>query len=135
MNIVVSMRNNDWFYLLIIIYQFTKSSVGSSKGVIIISTIILLMLWGQHGRVELLIYVLPSWQGPGSDYSARQDILSSIPWDHELLSFWIGAFLLVVIPMLIIKIVLKDDLLNYGLAMPPKGRRAIGGWEIGRAHV
>lgn len=94
-------------------------------GQIICSAFILLMLWGYHGNLELLGLVWRDWVGPGSDLATRPQIIPGVPWDHELISFWGGAFLLVVIPILIIKLKFKQPLASYGLAFPPKGKRAL----------
>jgi hypothetical protein len=93
-------------------------------GMVLGSTFVLLMLWGTHGKVELLSLAWDGWQGPGSDPATRGRIIQSIPWDQEWLSFLIGAGLLVGIPVLLIKLVYKQDLKDYGLGLPPAGRRA-----------
>lgn len=97
-------------------------------GQILLSAIVLLMLWGTHGRLELLRLVLPAWRGPGSDPLARPGIIPGIPWDHELVSFGSGALLLVVIPILIIKLGFRERLADYGLALPQPGRRWTAAW-------
>ena len=93
-------------------------------GMVLGSTFVLLMLWGTHGKVELLSLLWDGWQGPGSDPSTRGQILPAIGWDQEWLAFLIGAVLLVGIPVLLIKLVYRQDLKDYGLGLPPKGRRA-----------
>lgn len=95
-------------------------------GQIVLSAIILLMLWGTHGRLELLGGLVPGWRGPGSDPATRAVLLPGIPWDQELISFWGGALLLVGVPILLIKLVFREPLANYGLALPPPGRRRAG---------
>lgn len=97
-------------------------------GQILLSAMVLLMLWGTHGRLELLRRVLPGWRGPGSDPLARPAILPGVPWDHELVSFWGGALLLVVVPILIIKLGFRERLADYGLALPEPGRRWTAVW-------
>jgi CAAX protease family protein len=75
---------------------------------------------------------LPSWAqgGPGSPVTSRTQIIPGIPWDHELISFWLGAILLVVVPIFIIKLGFKQPLSDYGLGLPPKGRRSLGIWTF-----
>ncbi|MGH7676042.1 MAG: CPBP family glutamic-type intramembrane protease, partial [Gemmatimonadales bacterium] len=51
--------------------------------------------------------------------------LAAIPWDQEWISFLAGAILLVVVPVVLIKVVLRQDLRDYGLCLPPPGRRAL----------
>ncbi len=99
-------------------------------GQIIGSAFILVMLWGYHGELELLKLVWPDWRGPGKELGSRPELIPGIPWDHELISFWGGAFLLVVIPILIIKLGFKQPLSNYGLGLPPKGRRVLAVWTF-----
>ena len=86
------------------------------------------MLWGYHGELELLKKIWPAWHGPGIDIGARPQIIPGIPWDNELISFWLGAFLLVIVPILIIKFGFKQSLADYGLGMPPKSRRKLAWW-------
>jgi hypothetical protein len=91
-------------------------------GILIGSAFVVLMLWGTHGDVELLGLVWPGWDGPGSDPATRATIVSGIPWDQEWASFWIGVLLVVGIPALIIKLVFKQSLRDYGLGAPPRDR-------------
>lgn len=90
------------------------------------SAFVLLMLWGYHGNLDLLKLLIPSWTEPGSDPVSRKPILPWVPWDRELISFWGGAFLVVVIPILLIRFLFKEPLRNYGLALPPEEKRAQG---------
>ena len=94
-------------------------------GQIIGSAFFLIMLWGYHGELELLKLIWPVWSGPGKDLGNRSVLLPGIPWDHELISFCAGALLLVIIPMAIIKFGFKQSISDYGLGLPPKGRRAL----------
>lgn len=102
--------------------------VLEKPGQILLSAMVLLMLWGTHGRFELLRRVVPGWRGPGSDPSSRPQLLAAVPWDHELISFWGGALLLVLVPVLIIKLGFREPLANYGLGLPPRGMRRTTLW-------
>ncbi len=84
------------------------------------SAFFLLMVWGFHGKLELLRLVVPGWRGPGVDIGARPQLIPGIPWDHEMISFFGGAFLVVVVPMLLIRFVFKQRLSDYGLGLPPR---------------
>lgn len=108
-----------------LIWQSIRSFFTERPGRIIGSAFILLMLWGFHGELELLRLVWPDWRGPGKDVGYRPQLLPGVPWDHELISFVVGAFLVVVIPVLIIRFVFKQPLSDYGLGLPPKGKRAL----------
>lgn len=90
--------------------------------IIVGSAFVLLMLWGYHGNLDLLKLILPAWSPPGVDIATRPPILPFVPWDRELISFWGGALLVVVIPCLIIKFGFKQPLSEYGLGLPPPGR-------------
>lgn len=114
--------------LVLLFVDYVKAALGNKQGQIIMSAVVLLMIWGTHGKLELLGAILPQWQGPGSNVYGREQILAGIPWDHELISFWSGAFLLLIIPILIIKLCFKDNLADYGLGLPPKNHRVIGIW-------
>jgi hypothetical protein len=108
-----------------IIWCSISSFIVERPGQIIGSAFILLMLWGTHGKLELLGYIVPGWRGPGVDIGSRPQLIPGVPWDHELISFWLGAFLVVVIPILLIRFVYKQPLSAYGLGLPPKGRRRL----------
>ncbi len=97
-------------------------------GQILLSTVVLILLWGAHGRCELLRLALPGWTGPGSDPRARSRFIPWVPWDHELISFALGALLLVVVPMALVKLVFREPLAAYGLGLPPAGRRCAARW-------
>ncbi len=99
-------------------------------GQIIISAIVLMFLWGTHGNLELLKHIWPEWRGPGVDIGHRPQLIPGIPWDNELISYWGGAILLVVIPIIIIKFGFKQSLSEYGLGLPPKGRRMLALWTF-----
>ncbi|MBI5958022.1 MAG: CPBP family intramembrane metalloprotease, partial [Chloroflexi bacterium] len=45
-----------------------------------------------------------------------------LPWDNELISFFAGMFLLVGIPIILIRWVFKQPLSLYGLGLPPRHR-------------
>ncbi len=111
--------------VLKVIWNTVRIFPHERTGQIIGSAFLLLMLWGYHGNLELLKYILPGYAGPGAGIGSRPQIIPGVPWDNELISFWGGALLLVVIPMLLIKFVFKQKLGDYGLGLPPKGRRKL----------
>ena len=108
-----------------VVWNVLRTFPKERTGQIIGSAFFLLMLWGYHGNLELLKYILPGWAGPGVDIGSRPQIIPGVPWDNELISFWGGAFLVVIIPILLIKFVFKQKLADYGLGLPPKGRRVL----------
>jgi hypothetical protein len=126
----VELEDPDFVTVLKLIWFSIRGFFNERPGQIIGSTFILLMLWGAHGKLELLGLISPAWRGPGVDVGDRPPLLPGIPWDQELISFAVGAFLLVVIPVLIIKFGFKEPLSRYGLALPPPGRRALAGWTF-----
>lgn len=111
--------------LLKVVWNVIRTFPVERTGQIIGSAFILLMLWGYHGNLDLLKLVLPAYRGPGVDIGSRPVLIPGVPWDNELISFWVGAFLLVVFPMLLIKFVFKQKLSDYGLGLPAKGRRKL----------
>jgi len=113
-----------------VVWQSVCSAFRERPGQIIGLAFILIMLWGTHGRIESLHLVWPDYRGPGIDIGRRPQLLPGIPWDNELISFWGGAFLLVVIPVCVIKFVFNQSLSSYGLASPPKGRRTLALWTF-----
>jgi hypothetical protein len=104
-----------------VIYNTVARLFHDPAGMVLGSTFLLILLWGTHGKVQLLGKVWGSW-APGSDPASRDSIIPGVPWDQEWLSFLIGAVLLVAIPVLLIKLVYKQDLADYGLALPPLDR-------------
>lgn len=105
-----------------LIYNSVTRLFHDPIGMILGSTFVLIMLWGFHGNLELLGVVWKGWKGPGSSPSARAPILPGVPWDQEWLSFAAGFLLLVIIPILLIKFVYRQDLRDYGLGPPRKDR-------------
>lgn len=112
-----------------VVWQSVGGVFKERPGQIIGLAFILIMLWGTHGRIELLQWIWPDYRGPGI-YTGRSQLLAGVPWDHELISFWGGALLLVVIPVCVIKFVFRQPLSSYGLGLPPKGRRALALWTF-----
>jgi len=109
--------------VLKLVYNTIARLFHDPIGMLIGSAFVLIMLWGAHGNMELLGVVWDGWTGPGSSGDpARQVIFPGIPWDQEWLSYAGGAVLLVLIPILLIKLVYKQDLRDYGLGMPRRDR-------------
>ncbi len=95
-------------------------------GKILASSFVLLLLWGFQGNVEILSVFFRGWTGPGSeDNPRRASLIPGIPWDQEWISFFVGVFLLVVVPCFLIRWMFGDRLSDYGLGLPPKGRRKL----------
>jgi hypothetical protein len=116
--------------VLKVIWNTIRVFPKERTGQIIGSAFLLLMLWGYHGNLDLLKLVLPGYVGPGVGIGSRPQIIPGVLWDNELISFWGGAFLVVIIPILLIKFVFKQDLKAYGLGLPPKGRRNLAAWTF-----
>jgi hypothetical protein len=85
------------------------------------SAMVLLLLWGTHGNVDLLGKVLPGWTGPGGEPHARARLVEAIPWDQEWIAFGIGAVLLVLVPCVLIRYWFRESPLDYGLGLPRPG--------------
>ncbi|HXW68251.1 MAG TPA: CPBP family glutamic-type intramembrane protease [Dissulfurispiraceae bacterium] len=103
-----------------IIWHSIKRYFVEKPGQIIGTTFILLMFWGTHGNLELLGCFWHNWRIPGTNPACRPLLLPGLPWGNELISFWGGAFLLVILPIILIKFIFKQPLSLYGLGMPPK---------------
>jgi hypothetical protein len=113
-------------HLLKLIVETLKTYFKNKHFIIMFSAFLLLMIYGYHGNLDLLSFVMPNWSAPGVNTCCRVPILSGIPWDRELISFIGGAILLVVIPLLIVKLILKEPLSRYGIGLPAKGKRLTG---------
>lgn len=126
----VELKQPDFLTVLKLAWCTVRDFLIERPGRIIGSAFILLMLWGTHGKLELLGAVWPAWRGPGVDVGSRPRLISGVPWDNELISFWAGAVLLVVVPVVLIRLVFKQPLAAFGLGLPPKGRRALALWTF-----
>lgn len=120
------LRDPTFLTVVRVIWYSIRSFFVERPGQIIGSTFILIMAWGTHGRLELLGYLWPDWRGPGVDVGSRPSLIPGVPWDNELISFFVGALLLVGIPVLLIRYVFNQPLARYGLALPPRNR-----WRMG----
>jgi len=97
--------------------------VRARHTLIMLSAILLIMLWGSHGYVELLGLLITGWKGPASAGSPdRARLIAGLPWDQEWISFGIGALLLVLIPCAIVTVGFKERLRDYGLGGPKPGQ-------------
>jgi hypothetical protein len=113
-----------------LVWHSIRSFFRERPGQIIGSAFILIMLWGYHGELDLLKLVWPAYRGPGYGWSdplrvhppVRPQLIPGVPWDNELISFWGGALLLVLVPIVIIRFGFRQRLSDYGLGLPPKGR-------------
>jgi hypothetical protein len=125
----IPVSNAGPFTVFKVIWGTIKNFFIERPGQILLSGIILLMLWGYHGELDLLKGIIPAWSFPGENIGTRAPILSWVPWDRELISFWGGALLVVLIPVLIIRFGFKEPLSKYGLGFPPKDKRRLA-WMI-----
>ncbi len=126
----IELKEPDYLTILKLIWHVVKSLFKERPGQIIGSTFILLMIWGYHGELELVKLFWKGWVAPGTPPSERIPIIPWIPWDYEIISFFAGAFLLVIIPIILIKSFYKLPLFNFGLGLPPKGRRVFALWTF-----
>ncbi len=126
----VELQQPDFITIAKLVWHAVRGFFHERPGQIIGSAFVLIMLWGYHGELELLKLVWPDWRGPGMDIGHRPRLIPGVPWDHELIAFWAGAFLLVVIPILIIKFGFRQPLAEYGLGLPPLARRRLAVWTF-----
>jgi hypothetical protein len=83
---------------------------------------LVLMLWGSHGKLELLGLVWKDWAPFTLRPPELKPVLDAFPWDQEWISFWAGAVLVVGIPGVLIRFRFKQHLSDYGLGLPVPGR-------------
>ena len=116
----------EFFYLLGYVFKVLKSYIKQKHFIVMFSTFLLIMLYGYHGNLDLLINIFPNWSEPGLNICCREPIISFIPWDREFISFTGGFLLLVILPLLMVKFVLKEPIVKYGISLPPPGKRKEG---------
>ncbi len=126
----VELNQPDYLTVIKLVWHVIRSFFKERPAMVIGSAFILIMLWGYHGELDLLKYFWKGWVTPGTDPGMRTQLISWIPWDYELISFLAGAFLLVVVPIFIIKFGFKQSLSEYGLGLPKKGRGALAIWTF-----
>ena len=116
--------------VLKIVWHAAKSCVRERPGQILTSAFLLLMAWGYHGEFDILHEIWPRYTGPSSVLGPRQQLIPGIPWDNELISFVAGLFLVVIVPLLIVHFGFRQKLSDYGVGLPPKGRRKLAVWTF-----
>lgn len=102
--------------------------VRDRVGAVLGSAFLLLMLWGPKGTLPLLGKVWSDWRpschpdvDPGCVLPHASQLLP-VPWDQEWITFFGGFVLLVLIPIVLIKVVYKERLSDFGLGLPPRDR-------------
>jgi hypothetical protein len=108
------------------VWASIKGFFKEKPGIIILSALTLLLVWGYHGNLDILRLVIPSWSAPGEATATRPPILPGVSWDRELISFLGGTILVVLVPWLIIRFGFKESLADYGMGLPPRGSRTMG---------
>ena len=66
----VEVRAPDFVTVLKVVWASVRGVFRERPGQVIGSAFILLMTWGQHGKLEWLRLLVPVWRGPGSDPAA-----------------------------------------------------------------
>ena len=112
--------------LLKLVPETLKTYFKNKHFIIMFSAFLLLMIYGYHGNLDLLSFVMPKWSAPGVDVTTRPSIINGLPWDRELISFLAGFLLLVVIPLLIVTLGFKEPISKYGMLLPAKDKRVAG---------
>jgi hypothetical protein len=108
--------------LLALIVLAVRLPLRTPAGIVLASTTILLLLWGQRGLVPLIGQVWSGWQPATATPATRPSVIPGIAFDQEWIAFAIGFVLLVLIPIAIIKWLLHDDPRDYGLGLPERPR-------------
>lgn len=112
--------------VLKLVWALIRSFFKEKPVIIILTAIVLIMLWGNQGNLDLLKLILNEWSAPGVATDTRTPILNWVKWDRELISFLSGTFLVVVIPAVIIRFGFKHSLRDYGLGLPSKEKQRVG---------
>jgi len=88
----------------------TMKRLTDKTALILLSTFILLILWGSKGDMKILAGIFgEKWP---------RALFPGVPWHDRLASFIVGFLLLVAVPCCIIKFIFKERLSEYGLGWP-----------------
>jgi hypothetical protein len=110
----VESEDPEFLTIFQIIAKIIKS-LTEKTALILLSTFILLILWGSKGDMKILSKIFgEKWPGV---------LFPGVPWHDQLASFIVGFLLLVVVPCCIIKFVFKEKLSEYGLGWPKENNR------------
>ncbi|MGD2086127.1 MAG: CPBP family intramembrane metalloprotease [Candidatus Aminicenantes bacterium] len=113
-----ALENPDVLRIFQIIVQTVKK-LTDKTAVILLSSFLLLILWGSKGDLKIFSHVF------GKDWTGK--LFPGVAWHQQLVSFIIGFLLLVVVPCCIIKFGFKEKLSEYGLGWPKDhNRRKLG---------
>jgi hypothetical protein len=105
----VESEDPDFLSIFQIIVKIIKR-LTDKTALILLSTFILLILWGSKGDMKVLSKIFgEKWP---------EALFPGVPWHDQLASFIVGFLLLVVVPCCIIKFVFKEKLSEYGLGWP-----------------
>jgi hypothetical protein len=112
---VVESEDPEFLTIFQIIVKIMKR-LTDKTALILLSTFILLILWGSKGDMKIISKIFgEKWP---------EALFPGVPWNYQLASFIVGFLLLVVVPCCIIKFVFKERLSEYGLGWPKdKNRR------------
>jgi len=125
----VELDQPDFITVIKIVWHTVRDALAHPFGRILFTAFLLLMIWGQHGNLELLGEIWPDWRGPGmapyGEGHPRPVLIPGVPWDLELLFAFAGFFLLVLIPCLVIRFWIRRPLAEFGLTLPPRNRRRL----------
>jgi len=113
-------------HLLKLVPETLKTYFNNRHFIIMFSAFLLLMIYGYHGNLDLLGFIISKWSAPGINTCCRPPIINGLPWDRELISFIAGFLLLVIVPIIIIKFGFKEPLGKYGLSLPAKDKAVAG---------
>jgi len=110
----VESEDPEFLSIFQIIVKIIKS-LTDKTALILLSTFILLILWGSKGDMKILSKIFgENWTG---------ELFPGVAWHRQLASFIVGFLLLVVIPCCIIKFIFKERLSEYGLGWPKEIKR------------
>ena len=110
----VESEDPEFLNIFQIIVKIIKS-LTDKTALILLSTFILLILWGSKGDMKILSKIFgENWTG---------ELFPGVAWHRQLASFIVGFLLLVVIPCCIIKFIFKERLSEYGLGWPKEIKR------------
>lgn len=112
-----------WFSLICSMTILRLKRFSTESILLFLSVVACLFLWGRHGDLNWLKFVMPNWQGLDVGYLASPSVaLPLVDWKSAFLALLGGFMVAVVLPCILVLVLFKDSLKSFGLTIPVEKR-------------